>query len=84
MPLQGGSLLHMEIRPSVWVLTDDQFAEAVAIVADYDELTAQPGTSAEGVWTCAGCGESIESAFTECWQCRRMRPSSSTEQEGRD
>jgi Putative prokaryotic signal transducing protein len=30
------------------------------------------------VWTCAGCGESVEGQFGECWRCGAARPGGET------
>lgn len=76
VPLQGGSLFHVETRTSVWVLDDDpgRYARAVAIAEEYAARTQAPPTAdAAGGWRCRSCGETIEAQFTACWSCGAER-----------
>ena len=72
VPLQGGNLFKMEIRPSVWVLDDERLPRARALADDF----GRGPSSASGppvTWDCR-CGEQIEEQFTECWSCGRSTP----------
>lgn len=69
VPLQGGTLLRMEVRPSVWVFDDDHRDRAQALADDYARRSAAPEGNRAG-WTCA-CGEVVEAQFSECWHCGR-------------
>ena len=76
VPLQGGSLFHLETRPTVWVLDDDdgRYARAVEIAAEYaakKETPAEPESA--GGWRCRSCGETMERQFTACWSCGAER-----------
>jgi hypothetical protein len=73
VPLQGGTLLAMEVRPSVWVFDDEQRDRAQALADDYGRRTAPPDGNGIG-WTCV-CGEPVEAQFSECWNCGRPRSS---------
>lgn len=75
LPLQGGSLFHVETRPSVWVLADDaaRYARAVEIAGAYAAGRPAPEDGEESGWRCASCGESIEPQFTACWSCGAER-----------
>ncbi len=76
VPLQGGGLFHVETRPSVWVLDDEQLPKALAIVNDYRAGTGPGGEKPEagaGDWTCPSCGERLEAQFSDCWQCGAAR-----------
>ena len=76
VPLQGGSLFHLETRPSVWVLDDDtgRYARAVEIADEYAEKKpAPPDSESVGGWRCRSCGETIEEQFTACWGCGAER-----------
>ena len=76
VPLQGGSLFHLETRPSVWVLEDEYFARAQEIARDYAERVernSESGEVSETGWTCSSCGELIENQFTDCWKCGSSR-----------
>lgn len=80
VPLQGGSLFHLETRPSVWVLDDDavRYARAVEIAEEYAAGRRAPAVSAgAGGWRCRACGETIEDQFTACWSCGAERGSRS-------
>ncbi len=69
VPLQGGSLLRMETRPSVWVLDDDHLERARELAEEFGQGTG--GTDAPG-WRCR-CGETSEAQFSECWNCGRPK-----------
>ncbi len=72
VPLQGGSLFHLETRPSVWVLDGDagRYARAVEIADEYAARKQVPaGTEAGDAWRCRSCGEMLEEQFTACWSC---------------
>ena len=78
VPLQGGSLFHVETRPSVWVLDDEHLVRALAIVSDYRAGTGPGGEqpvagAGDGDWTCPSCGERLEAQFSDCWQCGAAR-----------
>ena len=72
VPLQGGSLFHLETHPSVWVLDDDagSYARAVEIAGEYAAARQAPvQTQGSGGWRCRSCGETVEEQFTACWSC---------------
>ena len=71
VPLQGGGLFRMEVRPSVWVLDDDRLARARELAAEFGGGPAADRPSE--AWRCR-CGETVEAQFTECWSCGRGRP----------
>ena len=76
VPLQGGGLFHVETRPSVWVLDDEDLPRALAIVNDYRAGTGGGGgtpAGGDGDWTCPSCGERLEAQFSDCWQCGAAR-----------
>src|SRR5512145_3212586 len=58
--------------PSVWVEDDSDCGKAEEIIRQYRLNESGSGDSGEE-WTCAGCGETNERLFTECWQCGRSR-----------
>ena len=72
VPLQGGTLFRMEIRPSVWVLDDERLRRARALAADFGRRPT-PSDRPPATWTCR-CGEPVEEQFTECWSCGWPRP----------
>lgn len=74
VPLQGGTLFTMEVRPSVWVFDDERCERARALAHDYGRRAqpSAPVSGAEAGWAC-GCGETVEPQFTECWSCGRPR-----------
>ena len=74
VPLQGGTLLTMEVRPSVWVFDDERRDRAQALADDYGRRAEPSGSvgGADAGWPCS-CGETVETQFSECWNCGRPR-----------
>ena len=72
VPLQGGTLLKMEIRPSVWVFDDEHLVRARELADDFGHHPP-PSARRPTLWTCC-CGETSEEQFTECWSCGRPQP----------
>lgn len=74
--VQGGTLFALrgelpmttDSLPTVWVLADDDFGRASALVAE-DQNRRAAGESVGGAWRCPGCGETLEAQFTDCWKC---------------
>ncbi|OOG22811.1 hypothetical protein B1C78_13715 [Thioalkalivibrio denitrificans] len=65
----AGELPPTECWPEVWVMEDDDESRAREII---EAVTAVGPEDATG-WTCPGCGEHLEAAFTQCWNCGRER-----------
>lgn len=59
--------------PSVWVIDDSDFEKAEEIIRGY-RLTENGARNNGEEWKCAGCGETNEGLFTECWKCGKSRP----------
>ena len=72
VPLQGGSWLQVDTRPSLWVLEDERYPDAVAIAEDYRRGRTQPPPEG-GSWACRACGEQLEEQFGACWACGAER-----------
>ncbi len=72
VPLQGGTLFKMEIRPSVWVFDDEHLPRARELADDFGRRPT-PSDRPPATWT-GRCGKTIEEQFTECWSCRSLRP----------
>jgi hypothetical protein len=69
---RGELPITAETAPSVWILDDAKFDEAVSIVKDFENPHAHnPGD--EEKWICKSCGEDSEGQFTECWNCGKPR-----------
>jgi len=62
----AGELPPDQCLPEVWLLHDEQEAQARALLSD---LRALP----QRRWLC-GCGEQVEGGFESCWQCGRPMP----------
>lgn len=61
-----GEASGIDGRPSVWILNDDDFEKAEAIV----ETFLNPADSANSAeWTCQRCGETHSAQFKACWKC---------------
>jgi hypothetical protein len=61
-----GELPPAECQAEVWVVNDNDEARALGVLR-------QPAISGPS-WKCAGCGESCEPQFTQCWKCGALRP----------
>ncbi len=70
--VEGGSALS-GMRPSVWILEDDQLEQAKVVIANYTTGVGVPKFS-EGPWTCPRCGEVHEAQFAACWNCGTQIP----------
>tara|TARA_B100001123_G_scaffold447857_1_gene606763 strand:+ start:18920 stop:19255 length:336 start_codon:yes stop_codon:yes gene_type:complete len=73
VPLQGGSLFHVETRPSVWVLQDENFLRAREIADNYANDLRDETDSSDQQWECSDCHEAIEQQFSHCWKCGQSR-----------
>ena len=58
--------------PTVWILHDEDGKEAQKIVDEIDRKRNGPSTE-NTHWICDGCGETLESQFTACWQCGKSK-----------
>lgn len=58
-----GDLPANEVVPELWVINDDQYEQAKAL------LKSEKGPA----WQCE-CGEKIEGQFEQCWKCGKTRP----------
>ena len=78
----GGLSVSDENLPTVWV-DDADAAKATPIVQEYREKDRANAEDAvadapRATWTCANCGEGIETQFDRCWKCGHPRPASDT------
>ena len=73
VPFQDDGLFHMETRPTIWVLDDEPYADALELAAEYTAGAGEPIGSAADMWRCRSCGEAVEAQFTECWSCGESR-----------
>lgn len=67
-----GEVPFVAAYPELWVLDDDDYERAIALLAEY--RSAQPSGDA---WTCPECGESVPGTFSGCWRCQALRPNDS-------
>jgi hypothetical protein len=65
----AGELPPVECWPELWVVDDEKFRRAESVL----KKTLAPLHAVKKSWACAGCGESIEGQFSECWNCGRDR-----------
>lgn len=57
----------------VWVINDDDFTRADALLRQFLQGEAARDHAHEH-WRCGRCHEAIEGQFTACWQCGGVRP----------
>lgn len=69
--LQGavGEIPQHETWPEIWVVDNREEQLAKSFIEEV--LTPEKW---QRDWKCTGCGEWIESQFTECWKCNSSRP----------
>jgi hypothetical protein len=60
-----GELPPAECQAEIWVGDSDVERARALLVAG-----PPPGPA----WTCAGCGETCEGQFSQCWRCGADRP----------
>ncbi|MEM7383535.1 MAG: DUF2007 domain-containing protein [Verrucomicrobiota bacterium] len=65
-----GEVPQIEISPEIWVINDEDYDRAKAII---DDFRSQPAADAPP-WQCPQCGETVESTFAECWKCGAPHP----------
>ena len=68
----AGELPVNETWPEIWIVDDEDFDRARALV---DAIVATEHQS-EPPWRCESCGEQMEGQFTDCWRCGAARPQS--------
>jgi Putative prokaryotic signal transducing protein len=65
---RGEAPVTIETLPSVWILRDEDLADAEPIVRALDA----PVTGPIDTWRCR-CGELVEGQFDTCWSCGQRR-----------
>jgi Putative prokaryotic signal transducing protein len=61
-----GELPPAECQVEVWVLEARDVVRAERLLREGPRASGPP-------WTCAGCGESMEPQFSQCWRCGALR-----------
>lgn len=70
--LRGELPMTSDTLPTVWILDDRDLERARSIVEE-DRRRRTLGATDAAAWRCPGCGETLESQFTDCWQCGTPR-----------
>jgi hypothetical protein len=65
-----GEIPFTQLFPELWVVEDSDYDHAIAILKPYHEH----GFPVDSDWQCPGCGEGVDGAFGECWNCQAPRP----------
>ena len=68
-----GAFGELPVLPTVWIRDPADDADAVRVVNEFLRGTPARRHGHER-WTCAGCGETLEGQFTDCWNCGAARP----------
>lgn len=68
MSTVSGEVPFTLAMPEVWIVRDEDEAQALAIVERFDSGEARDQQSKES-WKCSHCGEMIEGQFSACWKC---------------
>lgn len=62
----AGEVPPVLVRPELWILDDNRYAEAKAII---DNVSSDLLLQAKKPWKCPECGEELEGQFDVCWKC---------------
>lgn len=63
--------------PAVWVMEDEDFDAAKALIREYEEAARRAAArdpDASRRWRCRHCGEWNEETFAMCWKCGEPLP----------
>jgi hypothetical protein len=63
----AGEIPPDQALPELWLAHDEQLDRARALL---DALAHLP----QRRWVCAGCGETVEGPFEQCWNCGAAMP----------
>ena len=63
----AGEIPPDQALPEVWVLDDDEFEPARALLHSLRHLPHRH-------WLCHACGETVDGPFEECWNCGAAMP----------
>lgn len=69
---RGALPITTETAPSIWILDDANYNDAIDIIKEYENLRNKD-TSKDPKWVCKKCGEESEAQFTDCWNCLEPR-----------
>jgi hypothetical protein len=61
-----GEIPFLECLPELWVVFDDEEANAAALIRDAQATSVSADARP---WACRECGASNEAQFAACWQC---------------
>lgn len=64
-----GEIPFVSAVPELWILNDEDFAAAHALIEQLLSNNAQD----EPEWTCAECDAVVDGVFTQCWKCSTHR-----------
>ena len=65
-----GEIPFIQLFPELWVVDDSDYDRSLEILRPYHDHEFQAGSD----WQCPRCGEAVEGAFGECWNCQAPRP----------
>ena len=66
-----GEVPFTEGWQELWVLKDEDYEPAMALLREYHQPAA--GAETTESWRCPSCGESVPGNFDSCWKCQTPR-----------
>jgi len=72
----GGMRPHLQLSQGVRLLVseaDVEVAREILQADAHEDSNKESSFAKTETWQCNGCGEIIETQFTECWQCGTSR-----------
>ncbi len=70
MTSQVVNMLAMVLQPTLCVLNDDDYDEAIALLRPHH----RPPVTASVEWICTSCQETNPGEFELCWNCQQLQP----------
>ena len=67
-----GEIPFTEAYPELWVLKDEDYERAIALLQEYHRSVSE--AAAGGDWVCLRCGESVPNTLDACSKSQTPRP----------
>lgn len=64
-----GEVPYLEVWPELWVVNDEEFEPAKAVLSEYETALQSPIPA----WRCPACDSPVDRGFGECWNCGAAR-----------
>ncbi len=69
----GGMSPYLQLSQGVRLLVSQEDVDVAREILRKEGSNQEADLGNTETWQCTGCGETLESQFTECWQCGTSR-----------